>query len=470
MTQVHIIGAGLAGSEAAWQTAEAGVPAILHEMRPLRMTEAHQTGGCAELVCSNSFRSDDWETNAVGLLHEEMRRAGSLIMQAAEKHKLPAGGALAVDREGFSAEVSAKLASHPRIRIERGEIAGLAPPEWASVIVASGPLTSPSLSAAINALTGEDALSFFDAIAPIVMRDSIDMDLAWMQSRYDKQGPAGSGADYINCPMSKEQYEAFIDALLAAEKTEFKDWEKSTPYFEGCLPIEVMAERGRETLRFGPMKPVGLTDPRTGRWPYAVVQLRQDNTLGTLWNVVGFQTKLKHGEQSRVFRAIPGLERAVFARLGGLHRNTFLNSPKLLDARLRLKADPRLRFAGQITGVEGYVESAAIGLIAGRFAAAELLGREAAPPPPTTALGALVAHITGGHLAEESAGAPRSFQPMNVNFGLFPPLSEDAGAQGKRLKGAARGLARKKALSARALADLAQWLSAFPMAAPAASV
>ncbi|MGB8870043.1 MAG: methylenetetrahydrofolate--tRNA-(uracil(54)-C(5))-methyltransferase (FADH(2)-oxidizing) TrmFO [Rhodomicrobium sp.] len=467
VTEVHIIGAGLAGSEAAWQAAGAGADVILHEMRPIRMTEAHKTGDCAELVCSNSFRSDDWATNAVGLLHEEMRRAGSLIMQAAEKHKLPAGGALAVDRDGFSEEVTARLASHPCIRIELGEIAGLPPADWASVIVATGPLTSPSLSAAINALTGEDALSFFDAIAPIVMRDSVDMDVAWMQSRYDKPGPAGTGADYINCPMSQEVYEAFIDALLGAEKTEFKDWEKSTPYFEGCLPIEVMAERGRETLRFGPMKPVGLTDPRTGRWPYAVVQLRQDNALGTLWNMVGFQTKLKHGEQSRVFRTIPGLEHAVFARLGGLHRNTFLNSPKLLDASLRLKADPRLRFAGQVTGVEGYVESAAIGLVAGRFAGAELQGREAIPLPPTTALGALVAHITGGHLAEESAGAPRSFQPMNVNFGLFPPLNEEPGQQGKRLKGAARGLARKKALSGRALGDLAQWLSAFPAAAQA---
>ncbi len=455
---LHVIGAGLAGPEAAWQAAEAGVAVILHEMRPCRMTEAHKTGGCAELVCSNSFRSDDRETNAVGLLHEEMRRAGSLIMHAAEKHKLPAGGALAVDREGFSAEVSEKLASHPRIRIERGEIGSLPPADWASVIVASGPLTSPSLSAAINALTGEDALSFFDAIAPIVMRESIDMDVAWMQSRYDKPGPAGSGADYINCPMSPEQYEAFIDALLAAEKTGFKEWEKSTPYFEGCLPIEVMAERGRQTLRFGPMKPVGLTNPRTGRWPYAVVQLRQDNALGTLWNMVGFQTKLKHGEQTRVFRTIPGLEHAVFARLGGLHRNTFLNSPRLLDGELRLKADPRLRFAGQITGVEGYVESAAIGLIAGRFASAELQGREAVPPPPTTALGALLAHITGGHLAHESTGVPRSFQPMNVNFGLFPPIAEEGNLEGKRLKGAARGLARKKALSARALADLSQWL------------
>ena len=353
---LHIIGAGLAGSEAAWQAAERGVRVILHEMRPGRMTEAHKTGGCAELVCSNSLRSDDFETNAVGLLHEEMRRAGSLVMQVAEHHKLPAGGALAVDREAFSAEVSEKLTAHPNVRMERGELEGLPPADWSSVIVATGPLTSPSLGAAINALTGEDALSFFDAIAPIVLHESIGMDVAWMQSRYDKQGPAGSGADYINCPLSKEQYEAFIDALLAAEKTEFKEWEKTTPYFEGCLPIEVMAERGRETLRFGPMKPVGLDDPRTGRWPYAVVQLRQDNALGTLWNMVGFQTKLKHGEQTRIFRTIPGLEHAVFARLGGLHRNTFLNSPKLLDAQLRLKADPRLRFAGQITGVEGYVE------------------------------------------------------------------------------------------------------------------
>ena len=456
---LHIIGAGLAGSEAAWQAAERGVQVILHEMRPGRLTEAHKTGGCAELVCSNSFRSDDFETNAVGLLHEEMRRAGSLIMQVAEHHKLPAGGALAVDREAFSAEVSEKLAAHPNIRMERGELEGLPPADWSSVIVATGPLTSPSFGAAINALTGEDALSFFDAIAPIVLHESIGMDVAWMQSRYDKQGPAGSGADYINCPLSKEQYEAFIDALLAAEKTEFKEWEKTTPYFEGCLPIEVMAERGRETLRFGPMKPVGLDDPRTGRWPYAVVQLRQDNALGTLWNMVGFQTKLKHGEQTRIFRTIPGLEHAVFARLGGLHRNTFLNSPKLLDAQLRLKADPRLRFAGQITGVEGYVESAAMGLVAGRLAAAQLMGGEMTPPPPTTALGSLVAHITGGHLSDEAGGAARSFQPMNVNFGLFPPIAE-APAEGKRLKGAARGVARKKALSARALADLTAWLHA----------
>ena len=451
---LHVVGAGLAGSEAAWQAAERGAKVILHEMRPARLTEAHKTGNCAELVCSNSFRSDDWETNAVGLLHEEMRRAGSLIMQAADRHKLPAGGALAVDRDEFSAGVTAQLAAHPRIEIQHDEMTGLPPSDWASVIIATGPLTTPALSAAINALTGEDALAFFDAIAPIVLRDTIDMDVAWMQSRYDKPGPGGTGADYINCPMNREQYEGFIDALLAAEKTSFKEWEVSTPYFEGCLPIEVMAERGRETLRFGPMKPVGLTDPRTGRSPHAVVQLRQDNALGTLWNMVGFQTKLKHGEQTRIFRMIPGLESASFARLGGLHRNTFLNSPKLLEERLRLKADPRLRFAGQVTGVEGYVESAAIGLLAGRFAAAELLGGDALPPPPTTALGALLAHITGGHLADTSEGGPRSFQPMNVNFGLFPPLPES----GKRLKGAERGRARKKGLSQRALQDLGIWL------------
>ena len=455
---LHIVGAGLAGSEAAWQAAQAGVRVILHEMRPLRMTDAHKTGACAELVCSNSFRSDDWETNAVGLLHEEMRRAGSLIMAAGDAHKLPAGGALAVDRDGFAADVTARLKAHPLIAIETAEIAALPPPDWRSVIIATGPLTSPDLSAAINTLTGEDALAFFDAIAPIVHHETINMDVAWMQSRYDKPGPGGTGADYINCPLDRDQYEAFIDALLAAEKTDFKEWEKSTPYFEGCLPIEVMAERGRETLRFGPMKPVGLTDPRTGRQPHAVVQLRQDNALGTLWNMVGFQTKLKYAEQSRVFRMIPGLEGAVFARLGGLHRNTFLNSPKLLDRQLRLKADLRLRFAGQITGVEGYVESAAIGLLAGRFAAAELLGYASAPPPDTTALGALLAHITGGHLAEEAHGGPRSFQPMNVNYGLFPPIVEVRSADGKRMKGAERGVARKKAMSARALRDLNAWL------------
>jgi methylenetetrahydrofolate--tRNA-(uracil-5-)-methyltransferase len=453
---VHIIGAGLAGSEAAWQVASRGVKAVLHEMRPERMTEAHQTGSCAELVCSNSFRSDDCETNAVGLLHEEMRRAGSLIMEAADKHKLPAGGALAVDRNGFSEEVTARLTAHPLIEFGRREVADLPPADWGPIIIATGPLTSPSLSTAINALTGEDALAFFDAIAPIVHAESIDMDIAWMQSRYDKPGPAGSGADYINCPLAQEQYNAFIDALLAGEKTAFKEWETSTPYFEGCLPIEEMARRGRETLRFGPMKPVGLTDPRNGQRPYAVVQLRQDNALGTLWNIVGFQTKLKHGEQTRIFRTIPGLEHAVFARLGGLHRNTFLNSPQLLDRELRLKAHPRLRFAGQITGVEGYVESAAIGLLAGRFATAELSGATPMPPPETTALGALLGHITGGHLAS-GGGSGRSFQPMNINFGLFPPISscED----GKRQKGAERGTAKKKALSQRALIDLNAWLS-----------
>ncbi len=461
MEPVHIVGAGLAGAEAAWQAAQAGVPVVLHEMRPARMTPAHQTDGLAELVCSNSFRSDDAETNAVGLLHEEMRRTGSLIMTAADASKLPAGGALAVDRHAFSDAVTARLAAHPNVTIERCEVAGLPPADWSSVIVATGPLTSPALSAAIQALTGEDELAFFDAIAPIVYRDSIDMDVCWLQSRYDKAGPGGSGADYINCPLDKERYEAFIDALLAGEKTEFRDWEKDTPYFEGCLPIEVMAERGGETLRHGPMKPVGLTnahDPATK--PYAVVQLRQDNALGTLWNMVGFQTKLKYGAQTEIFRLIPGLEKAVFARLGGLHRNTFLNSPKLLDATLRLKAEPRLRFAGQITGVEGYVESAAIGLLTGRFAAAERLGQPVAPPPPTTALGALLNHITGGHLSDDESGArARSFQPMNVNFGLFPAVETPTHADGKRLKGKQKGLARKRAMTARALTDLDVWLT-----------
>ena len=450
---VHVIGGGLAGSEAAWQLAKSGVPVVLHEMRPVRQTEAHKTASLAELVCSNSFRSDEWQTNAVGLVHEEMRRAGSLVMRAADTHKLPAGGALAVDRDSFAAEITMTLEEHPLIEIERREIDGIPPGEWDSVIVATGPLTSPKLAHAIKTLTGEAELAFFDAIAPIVHRESIDMEVCWLQSRYDKAGPGGGGADYINCPLDKTEYEAFIAALLAAEKTAFKEFE-GTPYFEGCLPIEVMAERGTETLRYGPMKPVGLTNPhRPGARPYAVVQLRQDNALGTLWNMVGFQTKLKHGEQVRVFRTIPGLANAEFARLGGLHRNTFLNSPKLLDASLRLKADPRLRFAGQITGVEGYVESAAIGLLAGRFAAAERLGERILPPPPTTALGALLAHITGGHLSADGDGAARSFQPMNVNFGLFPPVA--AAAQGKR---APKGLDRKRALAARALADLDLWL------------
>jgi methylenetetrahydrofolate--tRNA-(uracil-5-)-methyltransferase len=454
---IHVIGGGLAGSEAAWQVASAGVPVVLHEMRPVRMTEAHKTDGLAELVCSNSFRSDDWETNAVGLLHEEMRRAGSLILAMGDRHKLPAGGALAVDREAFSAAVTHAIATHPLIRIERGEIAGLPPDDWESVIIATGPLTSPALSAAIQSLTGEAELAFFDAIAPIVSRDSLDFTICWLQSRYDKPGPAGTGADYINCPLTRAEYDAFIDALLTGEKTEFKEWE-GTPYFEGCLPIEVMAARGRETLRFGPMKPVGLIDPRTGAQPYAVVQLRQDNALGTLWNMVGFQTKLKYGEQLRIFRMIPGLAKAEFVRLGGLHRNTFLNSPKVLDGRLRLKALPRLRFAGQITGVEGYVESAAIGLIAARFAAAEARGEELAPPPATTALGALLAHITGGHLSLEQEGAPRSFQPMNVNFGLFPPIEAMTATRGGRLR-PAKGTDRKRALAHRALADLETWLS-----------
>ena len=389
---IHVIGGGLAGCEAAWQIGARGVPVVLHEMRPARMTEAHKTGSLAELVCSNSFRSDDCHLNAVGLLHAEMRRLGSLIMRAADAHQVPAGGALAVDRVEFSAAVSGALENHPLVTIARGEVSGLPPPDWDSVIIATGPLTSPALADAIRTLSGEEALAFFDAIAPIVHRDSIDMSAAWFQSRYDKAGPGGSGADYINCPLNRAQYEAFVDALLAADKTSFQPWEAATPYFDGCLPIEVMAERGRETLRHGPLKPFGLTNPhKPDEKAYAVVQLRQDNRLATLFGMVGFQTKLKHADQVRVFRTIPGLERAEFARLGGLHRNTFLNSPKLLDATLRLKAMPRLRFAGQITGCEGYVESAAIGLLAGHFAAAERLGEPIMLPPTTTAHGALLA-------------------------------------------------------------------------------
>lgn len=427
---IHIIGGGLAGSEAAWQAAKAGAEVELHEMRPMRATEAHSTEGLAELVCSNSLRSDDFENNAVGLLHEEMRRAGSLILKCADETRLPAGGALAVDREAFSAAVTAALNAHPKITIRREEI--IEPPAaWDNVVVATGPLTSPAMADYVRTLTGAESLSFFDAIAPIIHRDSIDMEKAWMQSRYDK----GEGKDYINCAMEKDQYIAFIDALITGEKTEFKEWEKSTPYFEGCLPIEVMASRGVDTLRYGPMKPVGLKHPLAERRPYAVVQLRQDNALGNLWNMVGFQTKLKHSEQVRIFRMIPGLENAQFARLGGLHRNTFLNSPRLLDPQLRLKARPSLRFAGQVTGVEGYVESAAIGLLAGRFAA-----DKSEAPPPTTALGALLAHITVGAEAD-------TFQPMNVNFGLFPELAPGP-----------RGRDRKKAHSARALSDLAAWL------------
>jgi methylenetetrahydrofolate--tRNA-(uracil-5-)-methyltransferase len=442
MTGLHIIGGGLAGSEAAWVAAESGLEVVLHEMRPVRGTFAHQSDGLAELVCSNSFRSDDAMNNAVGLLHEEMRRAGSLIMRMADSHKLPAGGALAVDREGFSQGVTAALAAHPRIAIAREEITALPSPEWGQVIVATGPLTSDALSAAIAAAAGQEHLAFFDAIAPIIHRDSIDFDIAWFQSRYDKKGPGGGDADYINLPMNQEQYRGFVAALLAGEKTDFKEWEKSTPYFEACLPIEVMAARGEETLRFGPMKPVGLSDPRAAERPYAVVQLRQDNALGTLWNMVGFQTKLKHGEQVQIFRTIPGLEKAEFARLGGLHRNTFINSPRLLDGELRLKSQPHIRFAGQVTGVEGYVESAAIGLLAGRFAAAQSNGTAGSPPPATTAFGALLSHITGGADA-------KTFQPMNVNFGLFPPL-----APGKKIK----GKDRKQAMSERALAELGAWL------------
>src|SRR3984893_16356357 len=388
---VHVIGAGLAGSEAAWQIANAGTPVVLHEMRPHRMTEAHRTQGLAELVCSNSFRSDDVANNAVGLLHAEMRRLGSLIMRAADANQVPAGGALAVDRDGFSAAVTRALGDHPLIEIDRAEIAGLPPADWGNVIVATGPLTSAPLADAVRQLTDENALAFFDAIAPIVHKDSIDMSVAWFQSRYDKVGPGGTGADYINCPMTKEQYDTFVDALLAGEKVDFKDWETNTPYFDGCLPVEVMAERGRETLRHGPMKPVGLTNPRDPTVkPYAIVQLRQDNKLGTLYNIVGFQTKLKHGAQQQVFRTIPGLENAEFARLGGLHRNTFLNSPKLRQGHFALRAQPLLRFAGQMTGCEGYVESASVGLIAGLYAAADARAQQLAPPPATTALGSLL--------------------------------------------------------------------------------
>src|SRR5689334_7897924 len=458
---IHIVGGGLAGSEAAWQIASAGVRVVLHEMRPVRGTEAHLTDGLAELVCSNSFRSDDAANNAVGLLHAEMRRLGSLIMRAADANQVPAGGALAVDREGFAAAVTKGLNDHPLIDISRGEIAGLPPAEWSKVIVATGPLTSAALADAIRELTDETALAFFDAIAPIVHKETIDMSVAWFQSRYDKAGPGGTGADYINCPLSKEQYDAFVAALLAGEKTDFKDWETSTPYFDGCLPIEVMAERGHETLRHGPMKPVGLTNPHDpATKPYAIVQLRQDNKLGTLYNMVGFQTKLKYGPQQQIFRTIPGLEKAEFARLGGLHRNTFLNSPRLLDEQLRLRAEPRLRFAGQMTGCEGYVESASIGLIAGLHAAANARGHELGSPPPTTALGSLLGHITGGHIETIDAGA-RSFQPMNINFGLFPPLVSPPTkkADGSRLRGNEKTVAKKQALSARALADLDRWIA-----------
>ena len=454
---VHVIGGGLAGSEAAWQIAQAGVPVILHEMRPLRGTDAHKTDGLAELVCSNSFRSDDAELNAVGLLHAELRLAGSLIMRAGDTNQVPAGGALAVDREGFSAAVTREIEAHPLIEIVREEISALPPADWDQAIIATGPLTAPSLAEAIATETGADALAFFDAIAPIVHFDTVDMDVCWFQSRYDKVGPGGTGKDYINCPMDKAQYEAFVAALIEGDKTAFKEWE-GTPYFDGCLPIEVMAERGPETLRHGPMKPMGLTNAhKPSEKPYAVVQLRQDNALGTLYNMVGFQTKLKYGEQTRIFRMIPGLENAEFARLGGLHRNTYLNSPALLDGTLQLKSRRGLRFAGQITGCEGYVESASMGLLAGRFAAAERLGLPVSPPPVTTAFGALLNHITGGHILCDEESGKRSFQPMNINFGLFPPV-EAPKTEGRRLRGKEKSQARKRAMTARALADCRRWL------------
>jgi methylenetetrahydrofolate--tRNA-(uracil-5-)-methyltransferase len=438
----QIIGGGLAGSEAAWQLAEAGFRVRLSEMRGSGdMTPAHETDRLAEMVCSNSFRSDDAEHNAVGLLHQEMRALGSLVMRAADQHRVPAGSALAVDREAFAAEVSSAIEKHPNIAVVRERIDVL--PDHPTMI-ATGPLTGSRLAEAIAEETGQGALAFFDAIAPIIHRDSIDMDVAWMAARWDK-----GGKDYINCPLDKDQYETFVQALRDGEKTEFKDWEKDTPYFEGCMPIEVMAERGVETLRYGPMKGVGLDNPRTGRWPYAVVQLRQDNALGTLWNMVGFQTKLKHGEQVRIFRTIPGLENAEFARLGGIHRNSFINSPRLLDRQLRLKTRPNIRFAGQITGCEGYVESAAIGLIAARFAAADLNGDDLPSPPPETALGALLGHITGGADAD-------TFQPMNVNFGLMPPIP-----------GRSKRADRKKAYTDRARAALADWLDRAPVPEPA---
>ncbi|MEH6756612.1 MAG: methylenetetrahydrofolate--tRNA-(uracil(54)-C(5))-methyltransferase (FADH(2)-oxidizing) TrmFO [Parasphingorhabdus sp.] len=442
MTQVHIIGGGLAGSEAAWQLAEAGVKVRLSEMRGSGdMTPAHQTDGLAELVCSNSFRSDDAEKNAVGLLHAEMRDLGSLIIGEGDKNRLPAGSALAVDRDHFSAAVTKALSEHPNIEVIRERIDQL--PESGLTIVSTGPLTAMTLAESIGAATGEDSLAFFDAIAPIVHKDSINMDIAWMQSRWDKVGPEGDGKDYINCPMTRDQYGAFINGLLEGEKTDFKDWEKDTPYFEGCMPIEVMASRGPETLRFGPMKPVGLTNAHTGGSEYAVVQLRQDNALGTLWNMVGFQTKLKYGAQADLLRSIPGLENAEFARMGGLHRNTFINAPKLLDKEMRLKKAPHIRFAGQITGCEGYVESAAVGLMVGRMVAAEIKGQAFPYPPQTTAFGALLSHITGGADAKD-------YQPMNVNFGLFPPFED-------RVK----KKERKLAYTVRARSDFADWLQSY---------
>ncbi|TDI60960.1 MAG: methylenetetrahydrofolate--tRNA-(uracil(54)-C(5))-methyltransferase (FADH(2)-oxidizing) TrmFO [Alphaproteobacteria bacterium] len=454
MKPVHIIGGGLAGSEAAWQVASAGHPVVIHEMRPVETTDAHETSTLAELVCSNSFRSDDYENNAVGLLHEEMRRCNSLIMQCASDHRVPAGGALAVDRLAFSTAVEETLLSHKLVSLERGAVNELPPEDWGQVIIATGPLTHGPLAEAIRVETGYDSLAFYDAIAPIVYQDSIDFSTAWMQSRWDRGAEGiGDGADYVNCPLSETQYNAFIDGLIAADKTAFKEWEKDTPYFEACLPIEVMAERGPMTLAFGPMKPVGLKNPHQEEQPYAVVQLRQDNKLGTLYNMVGFQTKMTYGAQTDLLRTIPGLENARFARLGGIHRNTFMNSPHLLDDELRLKSKPHLRFAGQMTGVEGYVESSAMGLLAGRFAAANMAGSSMPPPPTNTALGGLLAHITTGHIEGREIESGKkakadSFQPMNINFGLLPPLNQ-------RMK----KRDRKPAMSKRALVDLDAWLA-----------
>ncbi len=438
---LHIIGGGLAGTEATWQAAERGINVVLHEMRnATRKTDAHLTDTLAELVCSNSFRSDDATASAIGCLHEEMRRAGSLILRCADENKVPAGGALAMDREAFSGAVQHALETHPNVTILREEITTL-PPTDQPTIIATGPITSEAMSQQLLTLTDEDHLSFFDAIAPIIYKDSIDFDKAWFQSRYDK----GTGKDYINCPLTKEQYYTFIDALITGDKTEFKEWEKNTPYFDGCLPIEVMAERGKDTLAFGPMKPVGLTNPHCSDKPFAVVQLRQDNMLATIYNIVGFQTKLKYGAQQEIFRTIPGLENAEFARLGGIHRNTFINSPLILDETLRIKNAPHIRMAGQITGVEGYVESASIGLLTGRFYAQQLLGQPITTPAKTTAMGALLNHITGGHISDEKNKS--SFQPMNVNFGLFP-MPE------MRVK----KKERKQFYCERALNDLASWL------------
>ena len=463
---IHVVGGGLAGSEAAWQIAERGIPVIIHEMRGLRMTDAHKTDKLAELVCSNSFRSDDATSNAVGVLHAELRLAGSVIMAAADANQVPAGGALAVDREGFAEAVTERILSHPLITVVREEIAGLPPKEWDSAIIATGPLTAPDLGEAIARENGADSLSFFDAIAPIVHRESINMEIAWYQSRYDKVGPGGTGKDYINCPMDNVQYDAFVNALLAGDKTVFKDWEH-VPYFDGCLPVEVMAERGPETLRHGPMKPMGLTNAhRPDVKAYAVVQLRQDNALGTLYNMVGFQTKLKYGAQIEILRMIPGLENAEFARLGGLHRNTYINSPVLLDGSLQLKSRPGLRFAGQITGCEGYVESSSIGLLAGRFAAAERLGESLKLPPVTTAFGALLNHITGGHLVSNDEPGKRSFQPMNINFGLFPELAPGSIQRpdnGKRFRGKEKTVVKKNLMAERALSDCRQWLGLPPV-------